>query len=323
MQEKPIETRPLLHPDYNMSQGYISMWLEIINKSSNKNNVPKYDISLPSTNEAELRVIIWETRDIPMMDVEGTCDMYINAFVEANDKRSTDIHFRCQTGIGSFNWRMLFPVELPRDNKNNTLNIQVYDKDLFSKDDFTCNAEINLEDYFKLVYQLDTGVKFSEDYFTSLDENQQDKMFGISSNTSENKKYYPEWYKEDDQDKKNKNNKFWLPMKRPNEDGVNIDRCGEVLVSIELLPKWKADISKVGSGRDEPNVNPYLPPPIGRFEWSMNPFKMFNQCIGPKYRKKVYQLICALFCIVWCLFLIPYIFLHLASEISNPYNYIK
>ena len=47
-----------------------------------------------------------------------------------------------------------------------------------------------------------------------------------------------------------------------------------MLLSMEVLPRWKAQIAIVGKGRDAPNINPYLPPPIGRFEWSLNPFKM-------------------------------------------------
>jgi hypothetical protein len=47
-----------------------------------------------------------------------------------------------------------------------------------------------------------------------------------------------------------------------------------VLLSLEILPKWKAQVCKVGLGRDEPNVNPYLAPPFGRFKWSLNPFSM-------------------------------------------------
>jgi hypothetical protein len=46
------------------------------------------------------------------------------------------------------------------------------------------------------------------------------------------------------------------------------------MLSFEVLPEWKAKISEVGKGRDEPNINPYLPPPVGRFEWSLNPFKL-------------------------------------------------
>jgi hypothetical protein len=41
-----------------------------------------------------------------------------------------------------------------------------------------------------------------------------------------------------------------------------------------MLPAWKASVCKVGKGRDEPNTNPYLPPPVGRFKWTMNPFRL-------------------------------------------------
>jgi hypothetical protein len=54
-----------------------------------------------------------------------------------------------------------------------------------------------------------------------------------------------------------------------------MEKGGKVLLSLEMLPHWKAQILKVGKGRDEPNINPHLPPPLGRFEWSLNPFKMF------------------------------------------------
>jgi hypothetical protein len=47
-----------------------------------------------------------------------------------------------------------------------------------------------------------------------------------------------------------------------------------VQLSLEVLPSWKATISIVGKGRDEPNVNPYLPPPVGRISFTLNPFKM-------------------------------------------------
>ncbi len=53
-----------------------------------------------------------------------------------------------------------------------------------------------------------------------------------------------------------------------------MEKGGRILLSLEVLPHWKAQICKVGLGRDEPNINPYLPPPIGRFQWSLNPFTM-------------------------------------------------
>ena len=46
----------------------------------------------------ELRLIVWETKDIPFMDAEETTDIYVTAFIEDKNKKSTDVHFRCQTG---------------------------------------------------------------------------------------------------------------------------------------------------------------------------------------------------------------------------------
>ena len=42
---------------------------------------------------------------------------------------------------------------------------------------------------------------------------------------------------------------------------------GEVLMSIEIMPKAVADVRKAGLGRSEPNMNPYLPPPTGRMKF--------------------------------------------------------
>ena len=43
---------------------------------------------------------------------------------------------------------------------------------------------------------------------------------------------------------------------------------------MEVLPKKTADACKVGLGRDDPNNDPYLPPPIGRMQWSWNPYTL-------------------------------------------------
>jgi hypothetical protein len=309
-----VEVRPLKHPDFQQPQGYISMWLEIHDKSD-KSTVKQYDICENPDAKTELRVIIWETKDIPAGDVEDCSDMYVTVFIDAETKQSTDVHFRCQTGAGSFNWRMLFPLDLPRKEKSNYLNIQVYDKDYFSLDDFICSNTLNMEDFLKRIYQLDTPLKFSEEYYNALTQGEKEKMFETNQ-----KEFFPEWCKDDEH---NKENKFWLTMKRPNKDGISMEKTGAVLISIEAMPKWKADICKVGLGRDEPNCNPYLPPPFGRFEWSLNPFKMFNQCVGPKMRSKICKLICVIFCLLWCLFLVPYIILYITGEVANPFNWYE
>lgn len=66
---------------------------------------------------------------------------------------------------------------------------------------------------------------------------------------------------------------FWLEMKGKDKDG-NLKVNGKVRVGIEVYPKDKAEINKVGEARTDPNQSPYLPPPIGRISFSLNPFKM-------------------------------------------------
>ena len=46
-------------------------------------------------------------------------------------------------------------------------------------------------------------------------------------------------------------------------------------MQIDILPKEQAEQNKVGEARQEPNVNPYLPPPVGRLSLTLNPWKMF------------------------------------------------
>lgn len=68
-------------------------------------------------------------------------------------------------------------------------------------------------------------------------------------------------------------NKFWISCMRRNEDR-ELEPGGRVQVSFELLPKSSADACPVGEGRSEPNIDPFLPPPIGRIKWSWNPFDL-------------------------------------------------
>ena len=62
---------------------------------------------------------------------------------------------------------------------------------------------------------------------------------------------------------------------------------GNMLISLELLPKDTADAQPVGAGRNEPNQNPYLPPPTGRMNFSFNPVRLSMSLLGPKAFYKV------------------------------------
>ena len=57
---------------------------------------------------------------------------------------------------------------------------------------------------------------------------------------------------------------------------------------------FTADAKPAGFGRNDPNANPYLPPPTGRMKFSLNPFVMGAELCGPKICA---QITCCLLCI--------------------------
>jgi hypothetical protein len=76
----------------------------------------------------------------------------------------------------------------------------------------------------------------------------------------------------------------WLPLSRKNFDTGVYKKVGNILISVELLPKSLADSRPAGFGRSEPNMNPILPAPVGRVDWRMmwNPCYVIQECCGPK-----------------------------------------
>ena len=299
MKYKPIETRLLYHPDLSRQQGNITLWLEIFDKKD-RLHMEAWQITPEPKTTIEMRFIVWETEDMELRDDEGTSDVFISAYVDPKQSQSTDVHYRCQNGTASFNWRMVYKLELP--NRYNKLVIHAYDKDIFSKDDYITGAELDISDMIKIPKNLDVPLVFNTDYVNDVGEFEKNKYKSIEFLS-----------KSSDPDQ----TKFWVQCFRNNT------KSGRILCSLEFLPLWKAEKSPVGKGRSEPNIAPYLPPPVGRFQWSLNPFKMLNQCVGPKVRKKLYITICAICCTVYLIFLLPYMIYHLSGQIFNPFNYMK
>lgn len=81
------------------------------------------------------------------------------------------------------------------------------------------------------------------------------------------------------------------------------------------MPKAMAEANKVGEARQEPNHSPFLPPPVGRISFSLNPFKMLNQLVGPAMRRKIYCICCVICCLALCIFLFPLVIGNLISTL--------
>ena len=286
--EKPVEVRPLINPDFNGSQGQIYLWLEIFESSQKSLKIP-WKISPEPITELQVRLVIWETEDMEMMDIEGTSDIYVLAYFDQNEIQKTDVHFRCQNGEASFNWRILLPLKLPVQKPEITL--QVYDKDIFASDDYMSGATLNLKDLIIVPKFLQMPIKFTRSYYNGLSEAEK-KVYGAIEFMD----------KKDDEE----GIKFWVQcFKGKKEASGEGEQGGRVLCSLDIVPKDVADAEPLGAGREEPNTNPHLPPPVGRLEFTLNPFKMVNQCVGPKFRRKCYCICIMCLLIAFLIYALP------------------
>ena len=92
-----------------------------------------------------MRLVVYETRNIAMMDVEGTSDVYAKAFFDPSDAKETDTHYRCTNGKASFNYRLLYNLKHPiKDHNGYRLNLQLFDRDFFKSNDTIGEASIDL-----------------------------------------------------------------------------------------------------------------------------------------------------------------------------------
>ena len=72
------------------------MWVEINPaKVAVKDEVKLWDITKRPPYELEVRLVVWDTKDIKMMDVEGTSDVFVKAYFDNKKPLETDTHFRC------------------------------------------------------------------------------------------------------------------------------------------------------------------------------------------------------------------------------------
>lgn len=293
IKEKPVEYRQLYHPSTKVSQGVVKLWLEIHPISMRKETVKVWNTTPRPAQEFEARVVIWDTDDITLYDWEGTSDIYIRSFFDnSKDSRETDTHWRCKNGKASFNYRLKFNIKNPGTAGN--LNLQLWDRDVFVSNDFIGGTCLDLRAPIKDATDTRRVIRFNQKYIQSVYENQLEEL-------------KIEFHDEDS---------FWLQFKDKKGDYV-----GKVRVQIDIVPIDKAEANNVGEGRTEPNHSPYLPPPIGRLEWSWNPFKMLDQCVSKSIRNKI---LCALFiiiCLAMCIAFFPIIFGDIIAVFLNPKNW--
>lgn len=113
----PVEFRELINSVKGQSQGIIEMWTEIYTEEEAKQH-PMATLKPPSKEEYEIRLIIWETRDVTLVGGDSV-NIYVKiiydpiGWAEEGVEKKTDVHYNSKDGRGEFNWRMKFKVSMP------------------------------------------------------------------------------------------------------------------------------------------------------------------------------------------------------------------
>lgn len=99
--------------------------------------IPASSIEPPQPMEFEIRLVIWETYNI--FRTKGVVDIFVRVSQEAfgwvsdGIKKETDTHLGSEDGYGLFNWRMVFPLQIPCPFPR--LRFAVYDMETLSSDE--------------------------------------------------------------------------------------------------------------------------------------------------------------------------------------------
>lgn len=210
----------LMSPLSSTSQGKIQVKLDILTEDQARQQRAD-DMDAPRPEEYELRMVIWNTRDVSFPDpkkqdddVDQTiiCETNFEGEYEGDMQKKTDVAWYCASGRAEWNWRMTWrlqvPCKLPR------LKLQMWDANLVADNTAIGEVIYNLKPFF-------------------------DKAL------SEKKPVHQQAQE-------------WLPFSHPNWGGKKI---GSVNIELWLVSKIHADKTPVGEGQEEPNREPFLPTP--------------------------------------------------------------
>ena len=139
------------------------MWAEINDQYASGEAVPIWDISKKPTEDFEVRVIVWDTEELEMMDDEGTTDGFVRCFFNSEESKDSDTHFRNSDGKCSWNYRLLFPFTHPSTNYK--LTVQAYDLDLFKSNDLIGTSVIDLKEIILDSELAKRTMALSQDYY--------------------------------------------------------------------------------------------------------------------------------------------------------------
>lgn len=156
---KPIEKRDIINPASGIPVGSVKLWVDIVPSIDVRPGLYQAtNIKPRAAQSVEVRVVIWEVFDVPFPKDDNAIDIYVSCTMPSlNDTQKTDTHFRSYNGYGSFNFRMVYQVTIDQYSKPTDflLYVKIFDRDIFSPDDYIADLVIDLKDLVYEVYETE------------------------------------------------------------------------------------------------------------------------------------------------------------------------
>ena len=303
-----IEKRTLYNPSQpGISQGTLHMWVDIFPQNAGL-IPPPVNISVRKSEKFYLRVVVWNTYDVDLDETsfvtgEDMSDIYVKGWMQGQDKtQKTDVHYRSMNGEGNFNWRFNFDFDyicsecmmvIKRKEHFYSLDktesfvpprltLQVWNNDLISPDDFIGTVDFNLN---KMPKPATSSASCSLEQLPDMASTGDVKTMNLFE--------------------KKRARGFW-PVYSRRADGPEL--TGKLELEIELLTEDEHRVKPSGVGRDEPNENPFLPPPNRpptSFLWITSPLKTCQFIVWKHYKWHIITVVVVVFLV---LFLVVSIF---------------
>uniref|UniRef100_H3CIC0 Fer-1 like family member 4 n=1 Tax=Tetraodon nigroviridis TaxID=99883 RepID=H3CIC0_TETNG len=283
-----VEIRSLQsYSNPGLPQGYLHMWVDMF--PTDVPAPPTVDIKPRLPVQYELRVIIWNTDDVFLEDVNPftgnpSSDIYVKGWIKGldHDKQETDVHFNSLTGEGNFNWRFLFRFDyLPTEKEvvykkkesffsleettfrqPAVLVLQVWDYDRISANDFLGAIELNLSDMVR-------GAKQASKCTIELAKDWASPRFSIF--------------------RAKKMKGWWPDALHGTMDELVL--MGKVEAELQLVTLEQAEANPVGRARKEPEALDKPNRPTTSFNWFVNPMKTFIFLIWKQFKKYIIALV--------------------------------
>nr|XP_057911615.1 fer-1-like protein 4 isoform X1 [Doryrhamphus excisus] len=319
-----VEIRSLLNQDKpGLPQGYLHMWVDMF--PTDVPAPPTVDIKPRLPLQYELRVIIWNTDDVFLDDVNPftgvpSSDIYVKGWIKGmeGDKQETDVHFNSLTGEGNFNWRFVFGFDyLPTEKEvvykkkesifsleetefrqPAVLTLQIWDYDRISANDFLGSIELRLSDMVRPAKSSGKcTIQMAKDRATPrVSIFRSKKMKGwwplTRQKTAEDFEREEKQAAQKKKESKKKKNKMKQEDVQFTDSSGNIYLLmGKVEAELQLVTLEQAEANPVGRGRKEPEPLDKPNRPTTTFTWFVNPMKTFIFLIWGKFKKFILTLV--------------------------------